>query len=101
VGLYKLIRIVSMFAQVNTLLDHIVRMAGGEVHNQVIPPAPRIIDRQLMFRKLNGAKALKDFKDFMVYSKEKERQAAIDEEEALRLAAEKEKERVERAAKKK
>ena len=44
--------------QVATVLEHIERSAGGDVRNPVIPPMPRIIDRQLMLRRQNGLRAV-------------------------------------------
>jgi hypothetical protein len=44
--------------QVATVLEHIERSAGGDVRNPVIPPMPRIIDRQLMLRRQNGMRAV-------------------------------------------
>jgi hypothetical protein len=44
--------------QVATVLEHIERHAGGDVRNAVIPPMPRVIDRQLMLRRQNGERAV-------------------------------------------
>ena len=69
------------------LLEHVVRVAGGDLDNEVIPPAPTIIDKCLMARKLAGMKAAHDLKNLIQLAKEKELYEAREAAEAARATA--------------
>jgi hypothetical protein len=78
---------VQLVEEVDILLEHVVRVAGGDLDNEVIPPAPTIIDKCLMARKLAGMKAAHDLKNLIQLDKEKELYEAREAAEAARATA--------------
>jgi hypothetical protein len=86
-GYVKMKKGQNLAEPMETLLEHIVRVAGGDMHEYILPPLPVILDRQLRIRKHLAQQATKTLMQ-RIEAEEKAARDAVQEAEREAEAAE-------------